>query len=288
MSFYLQEKKQLQGIIREALEEDRAFHDATEALFPRRERRRYVLRARQEGVFCGQAVAPELFRQAALPVKILFSHEEGRPFQEGQSLQVFETAGPLPSVERILLNILQHLTAIATETALWAAELKGFPCRLLDTRKTTPGWRYLEKHAVRCGGGGNHRFHLEDAVMIKDNHLDRAGRPKASALTAFIRDARSKAQVPVIVEVETLEECLAVAAAEVAVILLDNMSLELMAACVRGVRENCSGGRPLLEASGGLRREDLKQVARTGVDRISVGALTQNPPRVDLGLDLLS
>jgi nicotinate-nucleotide pyrophosphorylase (carboxylating) len=180
------------------------------------------------------------------------------------------------------------LGAVATETARWVAQLEGTQCRLFDTRKTTPGWRYLEKYAVRCGGGHNNRLGLWDAVMVKDNHLVRAGRPRAGALTALMEKIIARSAVPVIVEVEDLDACRDVARSGVGVILLDNMSLAEIADCVNTVHELNLAKRPEIEVSGGVTFDKLKDLAATGVDRISTGALTQSPPRLDLGLDWLT
>jgi len=280
----LRRKKQLHILIQLALDEDLGRGDATEELFSPIQGH-WQLKARQAGIFCGAEVASELFSQSQLPIETLFHKKNGESFVAGELLQEYRGPSSLLSVERILLNILQHLCAISSETGRWVNTLNNSNCQILDTRKTTPAWRYLEKYAVLCGGGHNHRMALDDAIMIKDNHHARQGNPKGDKLTQWITEIVQQANVPVIVEVESSEDCLATAKAFPTVILLDNMSVEELRDCVAGIKK--MGSSVLLEASGGITLDRLEEIANTGVHRISVGALTQNPPRIDLGLDAL-
>jgi nicotinate-nucleotide pyrophosphorylase (carboxylating) len=193
--------------------------------------------------------------------------------------------GPIPSLltaERTALNFLQHLSGIATQTRRYVDAIAGLPARILDTRKTLPGWRLLEKYAVRCGGGHNHRTGLYDGILIKDNHLAAIG--KASVREA-VRLARGGpfGQLPVEIEVDTLAQFDEALAVGPDIVLLDNMTAEQMREAVR--RRNAAAPKVLLEASGGVNLTTVRTIAETGVDRISVGALTHSAPALDIALD---
>lgn len=188
------------------------------------------------------------------------------------------------AVERTALNFLQRLSGIATQTRKYVEQVKETNCQVLDTRKTTPGWRVLEKYAVRCGGGQNHRMGLYDAVMIKDNHL--AGlRHHGTPLAEAVRQARATVghNVVVEVEVESLEQLREALTAQPDVVLLDNMNVEMLRQSVE--LRNQIAPRVRLEASGGITLQTLKDVARTGVDCVSVGALTHSAQALDIALD---
>ena len=228
-----------------------------------------------------------------MPVALAVLHEAGiapdcvRPLcadgdRVASGAAVLRIGAPLRELltaERTLLNFLTHLSGIATATQAWAAALDGTGCAVRDTRKTLPGLRGLEKYAVRCGGGQNHRMSLGDAALIKDNHVIAAG-----GITAAIRAVRQAAPgLALEVECDTLEQVTEALAAGATLILLDNMSLAdtraavALAACHPGVQ---------LEASGGLRLETARAVAETGVDFVAAGALTHSSPALDLGLDI--
>ncbi len=200
--------------------------------------------------------------------------------------------GPMRSLlaaERIALNFLQRLSGIATLTARYVALVTGLPCKVLDTRKTTPGWRLLEKYAVRQGGGHNHRMGLYDGILIKDNHL--AGLQIADGklqITEAVRLARAKHghAVPAEVEVDTLDQLDAALAAGPEIVFLDNMSSEQLREAVR--RRNAVAPQVRLEASGGVTFATLRAIAKSGVDRVSIGALTHSATALDIGLDYLS
>jgi nicotinate-nucleotide pyrophosphorylase (carboxylating) len=180
--------------------------------------------------------------------------------------------------ERTCLNFLQQLSGVATLTSLYVEAIRGFPCRIVDTRKTIPGWRALQKYAVRKGGGQNHRFGLFDGVLIKDNHLKACGELKAS-----VARARRVAPFTIKVEVEcgNLEEVSLAIEAGADIIMLDNMEIVIMRSAVQLV-----SGRALVEASGGITIETVREVAATGVDVISVGALTHSAPAADIHMKL--
>jgi nicotinate-nucleotide pyrophosphorylase (carboxylating) len=181
--------------------------------------------------------------------------------------------------ERVALNFLQRLSGVATLTAHYVERVKGYKAQIIDTRKTTPGWRSLEKYAVRVGGGKNHRTNLSDGILIKDNHITAAG-----GITAAVQRARAYAHhlLKVEIEVQTLEQVHEALEANAEVILLDNMSLDLLKEAVDYI-----GGRAITEASGGVRLDTVKAIAQTGVDYISVGKLTHSAPAVDLNMKLV-
>jgi nicotinate-nucleotide pyrophosphorylase (carboxylating) len=192
-------------------------------------------------------------------------------------LKVSGSARSLLTVERTALNIAQHLSGIATETARWMEEIKGTRAQLIDTRKTTPGLRMLEKHAVVCGGGANHRLGLDGGVMIKDNHIAVAG-----SITKAVERARSRVPglIKIEVECDRLEQVREAVAAKVDIIMLDNMKLDDMREAVQFV-----AGKIPLEASGGVAFNTVRPIAETGVDYISTSKTIQAAPAVDIGLD---
>lgn len=269
----------LETVVRDALDEDGAFNDLTTIATVVSERRaRAALVARESGVICGVALALTAFRLLDQKVAIRIDAEDGVPVSPGSSvLFVNGNARALLSGERVALNFLQRLSGIASLTAEFVKAVEGTGAKILDTRKTTPGWRQLEKYAVRAGGGYNHRLDLSTAVLIKDNHL--------SALDGDIAMAVHRARelapgVKIEVECDNLEQVERAAAAGADIIMLDNMSIDDMGQAVQKVR-----GRALLEASGGVSLATVRAIAETGVDWISVGALTHSAPSMDLGLD---
>jgi nicotinate-nucleotide pyrophosphorylase (carboxylating) len=237
-----------------------------------------VIVARQPGVLSGVEVAARVFELVRPPCEYRTLLGEGARVEPGG--EVARVAGPLASLltaERTALNFLQRLSGIATMTRRYAEALAAYPMvTLLDTRKTTPGLRFLERAAVRAGGGHNHRGGLWDAILIKDNHVAAAG-----GVTPAIERAR-RAGLPIEVEVENLDQLNEALNAGAEVVLLDNMSLELMRRAVE-----ITAGRAKLEASGGMTVEGAVAAAKAGVDRISVGALTHSAPALDLSLEVI-
>jgi nicotinate-nucleotide pyrophosphorylase (carboxylating) len=236
--------------------------------------------ARQPGVLAGLPVALAVLEAVGLPTAAT-GPADGDWITAGQ--EVLRITGPLREVlgaERTFLNFLTHLSGIATATRAWVDAVAGTGCAVRDTRKTTPGLRRLEKYAVRCGGGVNHRMGLGDAALIKDNHVAATG-----SIAAAIRAVRAVApDLPLEVECDNLGQVREALAEGAGLILLDNMGLpDLCAAVALAARSP----RVQLEASGGLRLESARAVAETGVDFIAVGALTHSSPALDLGLDLL-
>jgi nicotinate-nucleotide pyrophosphorylase (carboxylating) len=267
-----------------ALAEDIGSGDVTSLYFIPEERRACAFVAvRKDGVVSGVELAARVFSTAdpSLVVEILIS--DGSRVAAGALLiRVEGSARSILTAERTALNFLQHLSGVATLTARYVEQVKGTRARILDTRKTTPGYRLLEKNAVRDGGGTNHRLGLYDRAMVKDNHLVAEG--GTEAIQAAIDQLKSDSPgVEVELEADSIEQVRTFLAMDgVDFILLDNMSLEELRAAVemRGER-----GKPQLEASGGVTLETLREIAETGVDFISIGALTHSAPALDVGLD---
>lgn len=271
-------------VVATALREDAPWGDVTsEYLIPVDATAVATLRARESGVFAGAAAFEAAFTLTDPRVLVEFEIREGARFAAGDVLA--RVSGPARGIltgERIGLNFAQRMSGIATLTSEFVELIAGTKAVIADTRKTTPGLRAFERHAVVCGGGRNHRFSLSDAVMAKDNHL--------AVLTAGGKDlttelARVRAELPhtmkLEVEVDRLEQIEPVLAAGVDIIMLDNFSLADLATGVALV-----AGRAIVEASGGVNRETVRAIAETGVDVISIGALTHSARALDLGLDV--
>jgi nicotinate-nucleotide pyrophosphorylase (carboxylating) len=267
-----------------ALEEDAPWGDITsETLIPDSSTARADLIAREPGVFSGGEVFAAAFRLTDPTILVELNVRDGEAFDRGAVLA--GVSGPARGVltaERIGLNFVQRMAGIATLTARYVAEVAHTGARIADTRKTTPGLRAFERHAVVSGGGHNHRYSLSDAVMAKDNHLavlTATGLSVTAALQGAI--ARLSHTTHVEVEVDRLDQIEAVLAAGIGTIMLDNFSLDDLR---RGVEQ--VGGRATVEASGGVSLETVRAIAETGVDVISVGALTHSARALDLGLDV--
>jgi len=240
------------------------------------------MRAREALVVCGVAFAEAAFRELSSSVEITRKAEDGQRVQSGQVLlQIGGPAGAILSAERTALNFVQRLSGVATLTAQFVEAVKGTHAQILDTRKTTPGWRRFEKYAVTCGGGRNHRLGLYDMALIKDNHLPALKNEQPNAIAAAV--ARVRAKVPhlkIEVEADTLEQVDQAIAAGADFILLDNMNLEQLRTAVQKAK-----GHAQTEASGGVNLTTARSIAETGVDFISVGAVTHSARAVDIGLD---
>jgi len=244
--------------------------------------------ARAPGVLAGLAVAGRLAGHFQLDSQWRPHRADGERLDHGSVIA--EVAGPVRSIlalERTALNFLQRLSGIATLTARFVAAVAGTRAAIYDTRKTTPGWRLLEKYAVRCGGGHNHRMGLHDAVLIKDNHLaylEAQGGPDAIAAAVSAARAHAPRSAFIEVEVDSLEQLDRALRCDPDIILVDNLGPEALAEAVR--RRDAIAPRIELEASGGVSLATVLDLARTGVDRISVGALTHSAPALDIALDL--
>jgi nicotinate-nucleotide pyrophosphorylase (carboxylating) len=268
------------ALVKGALDEDRAFDDITTiSTVVSTRHSRAALVARRAGVIAGIPLALAAFRLLESHVEIRVDAEDGSLVDRGET--VLHLRGPargLLSAERVALNYLQRLSGIATLTSRFVEAVKGTRAFIVDTRKTTPGWRDLEKYAVRCGGGRNHRRDLSDAVLIKDNHIAACEGDVAIAV------ARARAHVPagilIQVECDTSVQVRAAIAAGADALLLDNMPVPQMRECVQLAKGHC-----WTEASGGVHLESVRAIAESGVDRISIGALTHSAPSLDLALD---
>lgn len=268
-------------LIQLALEEDlgSAGDITTNATIPPDAAGRAGFLAKEDIVAAGLEVASRVFREVDERCELHFSVSEGDCVRKGQ---VFgEVSGPYRALltgERTALNFMQRLSGIATSARQAADMLRGTGCTILDTRKTTPGWRALEKAAVRIGGAKNHRFGLFDGILIKDNHIEAVG-----SIGEAVRRAREATHhlIRVEIEVETLEQVDEALAAGADVLMLDNMTDEMMANAVRRI-----GGRALTEASGGVRLERLKSIAATGVNFVSMGAITHSARAMDISLNI--
>lgn len=276
-------RRQLSHIVETALAEDLPWGDATaEAIIPPTLRAVGSIVARAEGVLAGMEVAAEVFRTVDSSLEFEPLAADGDVVRPGQVLATVRgSAASILAGERVALNFLQRLSGIATLTSRYVGAISGHPARIVDTRKTTPGLRILEKYAVTLGGGFNHRQNLSDGILIKDNHLT-ALATVGIGLGEVVATARRRARHTqrVQVEVETAEQALEAVEAGADAILLDNMSLEEMRRAVELV-----GGRAIVEASGGVTLERVAAIAGTGVDFISVGELTHSARALDIALD---
>jgi nicotinate-nucleotide pyrophosphorylase (carboxylating) len=272
---------EIDRLVRMALEEDAPWGDITsQSLIPAAARVIAELVAREPGVLCGEDVFAAAMSLTDPTVTTKFHVHDGDQFEKGDTVATIEGfARSVLQAERVALNFTQRLSGIATMTAQYVAETDGTKTRIVDTRKTTPGLRLLERYAVRCGGGVNHRFSLSDAVMAKDNHLAVLGKSLAEA----IKQARAKLPhtTHFEVEVDSLDQIDEVLTAGVDTIMLDNFTTDDLRAGVAKI-----AGRALVEASGGITLERIREIAATGVDIISVGALTHSVRALDLGLDI--
>jgi nicotinate-nucleotide pyrophosphorylase (carboxylating) len=233
-------------------------------------------------VVAGLAFAETAFHQLSEAIQITRVTQDGQRATSGSVLlQISGPARALLSAERVALNFVQRLSGVATLTAQFVEAIKGTRAAILDTRKTTPGWRRLEKYAVVCGGGRNHRLGLFDMVLIKDNHLAALKNASPNAIAAAVQRARTKfPNLKIEVEADTLKQVEQAVATGADMVLLDNMNLEQLRLAV----EKCRG-HAKIEASGGVNLSTVRAIAETGVDFISVGALTHSARAVDIGLD---
>ena len=273
MQFYIDD------IIKTALLEDVNYIDTTADYLLEDERSTGRFLAKADGVLCGLDVAERVFTLIDPSITFQKFKKDGDRLEKGE---VFATVTGLTSVllkgERTALNLLQHMSGIATATAQAVELVKGTRAMITDTRKTLPGLRPLQKYAVVCGGGRNHRFNLSDGAMLKDNHIDAAG-----GITPAVEKLRGRLghMVKLEVETRTLEEVAEALSCGVEVIMLDNMDCDTMRRAVE-----MTAGRALLEASGGITAETLRQVAETGVDIISIGALTHSVKAFDISMKI--
>jgi nicotinate-nucleotide pyrophosphorylase (carboxylating) len=278
------DKLQIEEIVDRALAEDLGKGDVTtEALIPCDRQGTGFVVAKIEGVLAGINVAKQVFYRVDPGVKMEILLEDGARVKPGT--RVASVSGNIASIlkaERVALNFLQRLSGIASQTNRYVEAVRGLPVRIMDTRKTTPGLRALEKHAVKAGGGENHRMSLGDGILIKDNHLA-ALRSQGLNIEEVVAKARqnSPERMPVEVEVVTIAEASEAVEGGADIVMLDNMSPDDMREAVKSI-----GGRALVEASGGITLDNVRAVAETGVDFISIGALTHSVMALDISLEL--
>jgi nicotinate-nucleotide pyrophosphorylase (carboxylating) len=273
---------EIEAAVTRALEEDlgRSGDITSTATVPEDTQGRAVVAARKSGVIAGLPLVEAAFRKLAPGIEIVPHASDGAAIQRGTKLMTISgNARAILGAERVGLNYLGHLSGIATATATFAERIAHTKARVVCTRKTTPGLRALEKYAVRCGGGFNHRFGLDDAILIKDNHVAVAG-----GIEAVLRRAAEVAGHLVKIEIEVdsldqLQEVLDVGIADV--VMIDNFDLDAMRKAVAMV-----SGRLVIEASGGITLESAAAIAETGVDYLSSGALTHSVQNLDVGLDI--
>jgi nicotinate-nucleotide pyrophosphorylase (carboxylating) len=294
----LQTADDCRQIVRLAVREDlgRGVDLTTAALVPFEARGSARLMVRQQGIIAGLPAIPLLIEEMQLDAVAVLQVSDGSEVRAGTCVAVLDgSARDLLTAERIMLNLLSRLSGVATLTRRYVSAIADTPARVYDTRKTTPGWRRLEKYAVRCGGGHNHRTGLFDAVLIKDNHL--AQRSTASDSDRNLSGALTQARefvgqflpepvarsTPIEIEVDSLEQLAEVLPMAPDLVLLDNMSIDQLKVAAEMTRK--SQAKIQLEASGGITLENIREVATTGVDRISVGALTHSATALDLALD---
>lgn len=276
-------QKEIRLAVQNALAEDIGCGDVTTiATVPNNLKSVALMCARENLVVAGIGFAEIAFRELSPKIKIEKFVRDGQKIAAGKML--LKISGPTRAIlnaERVALNFVQRLSGVATLTSQFVKAVRGTRAKILDTRKTTPGWRRFEKYAIACGGGKNHRIGLFDMILIKDNHLVALRHEKPNAIAAAISRARKGfPKLKIEVEADNLAQVAQAADAGADIILLDNMDLKRLRTAVKIVR-----GRAKLEASGGVNLKTVRAIAKTGVDFISVGALTHSARAVDIGLD---
>lgn len=280
MDFSIKENILIDKIVEQVLLEDIGTGDITsDSIVPYDLKAKGIIKTSEEGVVAGLDIAHLIFKK--LDPEIIFQEKikDGVKVARGKVLaEISGSARTILKGERVALNFLQRMSGIATITSKFCQEVKDFPVRIVDTRKTTPGLRVLEKYAVLMGGGYNHRFGLYDAVLIKDNHIAVAGGIK-SAVNSVRKQISHTVKIEV--EVENLSQLQEALEMKVDIVMLDNMELETMKEAVKIVK-----GKALIEASGGITLKKVREIAQTGVDLISVGALTHSVKSLDIGMEI--
>jgi nicotinate-nucleotide pyrophosphorylase (carboxylating) len=281
--------EQVRPLIKLAIEEDLGSGDITSELVVKKDTidKTHIV-TREEIFVSGMDVAREILRCYDENLKLTIAIPDGRPAHVGSRLGTIE--GPyraMLSAERVLLNFLQRMCGVATTTQKFVRAVKGTKAKIYDTRKTTPGWRLLDKYAVRCGGGHNHRVGLYDGILIKDNHITKGGKSLIPWLQKIVEEARNRKGIKFIaVEVDHVDDQLnyVLQVPGIDIILLDNMGQWQLKHAVQ-MRNDMCGSRPLLEASGNVSLANVAAIAQCGVERIAIGAITHSAMAVDIGLD---
>jgi len=281
MDFSIKENILIDKIIEQALLEDIGTGDiTTESIIPSNLKAKGIIKTSEEGVVAGLDITRMVFKKLDSEICFQPKIKDGNKILPGEILaEITGSAQTILIGERVALNFLQRMSGIATITSKFCQEVKDFPVRIVDTRKTTPGLRILEKYAVRIGGGYNHRFGLYDAVLIKDNHIAIAGGIKSA-----VNSVRKQIShiVNIEVEVDNLSQLQEALKVQVDIIMLDNMDLEIMKEAVKIVK-----GKALIEASGGITLKKVRKIAQTGVDLISIGALTHSVKSLDISMEIV-
>jgi nicotinate-nucleotide pyrophosphorylase (carboxylating) len=276
-------KQEIRAAVKNALAEDIGSGDATTlATIPANAKSVALVRARKPLVVAGIGFAEMAFRELSPKIKIEKLSRDGQKIAAGKTL--LKISGPVRAIltaERVALNFVQRLSGVATLTSQFVEAVRGTRAQILDTRKTTPGWRRFEKYAVTCGGGKNHRLSLFDMILIKDNHLAALRNEKPNAIATAVTRAQKKfPKLKIEVEADTLKQVGQAVSAGADFVLLDNMDLKQLRQAVKIVN-----GRAKTEASGGVNLKTVREIAGSGVDFISIGALTHSAHAVDIGLD---
>ncbi len=287
--------KEIEGLVKRALAEDIGRGDiTTKILFPGAKMAEAIILAKEKGVIAGLPIAKLVFKCLDKKVSFIPRVKEGEKIRKNQIIaKITGDCKTILAGERTALNFLSHLSGIATLTARFVEQTKSYPVKIMDTRKTSPELRLLEKDAVEVGGGKNHRFGLFDGILIKDNHikvesgfLAMTPKFKIQAIKDLIIKAKRKAKgMKVEVEVENYQEARAAITSGADIIMLDNISSKMIKKIIKSAKNLPK--RPLFEVSGGITLENINQFASLGIDRISIGALTHSAPALDLALNIL-
>ena len=279
-----------QQIIQSALREDRSEYDVTtQSTVLKEQVGKGVLRFKQNGTLAGMKAAETAFKYMDPDIQLSKVLPDGTPVKNGSTIAIVEgTLQGILSAERVALNLLQRLSGVATLTAQMVSQLSQYPnVSIVDTRKTTPGLRSLERYAVRCGGGSNHRDNLQDGVLIKDNHIA-AAQKRGVGISDLIASVRKQIPHTLQIEIEAdtpeLAEQAVLAGADI--VMLDNMTPDTMEKIIQSARKSQRAEHVMFEASGGITNDTIKAVAAAGVNLISVGALTHSAAAVDISLDI--
>ena len=278
----------INALIRRALSEDAASKDiTTNSLIPAMHISKGVIIVREDAVLCGLAIAKKVFQKLNKHIRFQTKFKDGAIVKRNTKIAALKgKTRSLLTGERVALNFLGYLSGIATNTHNYVAKTHRQKVKIYDTRKTTPGLRLLEKYAVRCGGGYNHRSDLSELVLIKDNH--RQASLPGLTIPQAIKTIRRKTRKTLEIEVDTLHQLKQALTANPNMVLLDNMTCAQMKKAVALVRTLPRKKRPLLEASGGITLSNVVQAARTGVNRISIGSLTHSHKAIDISMELIS
>lgn len=278
--------KDILSILKQAIKEDAGKSDVTtSSIMPKEKIIRAEIIFKQSGVVCGLSLAKEIFRLLDKDIKFKPSYRDGKKVKSGTKVAYVEgKARSILAAERVVLNFISHLSGIATVTREFVEQAYSSRAKITDTRKTIPNLRHLQKYAVKCGGGYNHRFNLSEMVMIKDNHKVAMARQKS--LADLIHQAKRKTKKRIEVEVENLKEYRQALSAKPDIIMLDNMNLPDIKKAVKIKSQDPQFSKIKLEVSGNVGLEDIRRIAKAGVDMISVGSLTHSVRAIDVSLEI--